>query len=122
MKSKIIWSDVFVFRLIDANPDWIKILSLEEYGKDQNQLERRSIGFVFAVDGEIYAKDNPIEAIRAHLQKNYKDDSEKLSINDLKTKTEENKKPSDDKTIHTGPRGGQYYYNSSGKKTYIKKK
>jgi endonuclease G len=26
------------------------------------------------------------------------------------------------KTIYTGPRGGQYYINSSGKKTYIKKK
>jgi len=25
-------------------------------------------------------------------------------------------------TIHTGPRGGQYYYNSKGKKTYVKKK
>ncbi len=29
---------------------------------------------------------------------------------------------SNDKTIHTGPRGGQYYYNSSGKKVYIRKK
>ncbi len=29
---------------------------------------------------------------------------------------------SNDKTIHTGPRGGQYYYNSKGKKVYIKKK
>lgn len=27
-----------------------------------------------------------------------------------------------DKTIHTGPRGGQYYYNSKGKKTYVRKK
>ncbi len=26
------------------------------------------------------------------------------------------------KTIHTGSRGGQYYYNSSGNKTYIKRK
>jgi hypothetical protein len=26
-----------------------------------------------------------------------------------------------DKTIHTGPKGGQYYYNSKGKKTYIPK-
>ena len=25
-------------------------------------------------------------------------------------------------TIHTGPRGGQYYYNSKGNKVYIKKK
>lgn len=29
---------------------------------------------------------------------------------------------SNDKTIHTGPRGGQYYINSKGNKTYIKKK
>jgi len=27
-----------------------------------------------------------------------------------------------DKTIYTGPRGGQYYYNSKGNKVYIKKK
>jgi len=26
------------------------------------------------------------------------------------------------RTIYTGPRGGQYYYNSKGKKTYIRKK
>lgn len=26
------------------------------------------------------------------------------------------------RTIHTGPRGGRYYINSHGKKTYIKKK
>ena len=26
------------------------------------------------------------------------------------------------KVIHTGPRGGKYYINSKGKKTYIKKK
>lgn len=31
-------------------------------------------------------------------------------------------KSKDSRTIHTGPRGGQYYYNSKGKKTYIKKK
>jgi len=29
---------------------------------------------------------------------------------------------SSDRTIQTGPRGGQYYLNSSGKKVYIKKK
>jgi hypothetical protein len=29
---------------------------------------------------------------------------------------------STDRTIQTGPRGGQYYYNSSGKKVYVKKK
>lgn len=29
---------------------------------------------------------------------------------------------SSDKTIYTGPRGGQYYINKNGKKTYIKKK
>lgn len=28
---------------------------------------------------------------------------------------------SGDRTIHTGPRGGKYYINSNGKKTYIKK-
>ncbi len=27
-----------------------------------------------------------------------------------------------DKTIYTGPKGGKYYYNSKGKKVYIKKK
>jgi len=27
-----------------------------------------------------------------------------------------------DRTIYTGPRGGKYYYNSKGKKVYIKKK
>lgn len=26
------------------------------------------------------------------------------------------------RVIHTGPRGGKYYYNSSGNKTYIKRK
>lgn len=26
------------------------------------------------------------------------------------------------KTIHTGSRGGQYYYNSNGKKTYVPKR
>jgi hypothetical protein len=25
-------------------------------------------------------------------------------------------------TIHTGPRGGKYYYNKNGKKTYVRKK
>jgi hypothetical protein len=30
--------------------------------------------------------------------------------------------PSSDRTIQTGPRGGQYYLNSSGKKVYVKKK
>ena len=25
------------------------------------------------------------------------------------------------KTIYEGPRGGQYYYNSNGNKTYVKK-
>ncbi|MBU2464612.1 MAG: hypothetical protein KJ844_11075, partial [Candidatus Edwardsbacteria bacterium] len=28
---------------------------------------------------------------------------------------------STDRIIYTGPRGGQYYYNSKGKKVYIKK-
>lgn len=27
--------------------------------------------------------------------------------------------PSSDRTIHTGPRGGQYYINSNGNKTYV---
>ncbi len=26
------------------------------------------------------------------------------------------------RTIHTGPRGGRYYYNSSGNKTYVRRK
>ncbi|MCZ2299545.1 MAG: hypothetical protein LC134_08715 [Chitinophagales bacterium] len=26
------------------------------------------------------------------------------------------------KTIHTGPRGGQYYYNSKGRKVYVPKR
>ena len=26
------------------------------------------------------------------------------------------------KTIHTGPKGGQYYYNSNGNKTYVPKR
>ena len=26
------------------------------------------------------------------------------------------------RTIHTGPRGGKYYYNSSGNKTYVRRK
>ncbi len=26
------------------------------------------------------------------------------------------------RAIHTGPRGGRYYYNSSGNKTYVRKK
>lgn len=30
--------------------------------------------------------------------------------------------PSTGATIHTGPRGGRYYYNSKGNKTYIRKK
>ena len=29
---------------------------------------------------------------------------------------------SGDREIHTGPRGGKYYINSNGKKTYIKRK
>ena len=28
--------------------------------------------------------------------------------------------PNDFKTIYTGPRGGQYYYNNSGNKVYVK--
>jgi len=28
----------------------------------------------------------------------------------------------DNRQIHTGPRGGQYYINGNGKKTYVKKK
>jgi hypothetical protein len=30
--------------------------------------------------------------------------------------------PSSSRTIHTGPRGGRYYINSNGNKTYVKKK
>jgi colicin import membrane protein len=30
-------------------------------------------------------------------------------------------KTKDGKTIYEGPRGGQYYYNSNGNKTYVKK-
>lgn len=30
--------------------------------------------------------------------------------------------PSDSRTIHTGPRGGRYYINSNGNKTYIRRK
>lgn len=30
--------------------------------------------------------------------------------------------PSSNRTIHTGPRGGRYYINSNGNKTYVKKK
>lgn len=37
-------------------------------------------------------------------------------------KSETNSYNSSGRTIHTGPRGGKYYINSNGKKTYIKKK
>lgn len=37
------------------------------------------------------------------------------------TKTSKASKPAAEKTIHTGPRGGRYYYSSSGKKVYIKR-
>lgn len=33
-----------------------------------------------------------------------------------------NSSDSGSKTIHTGPRGGRYYYNSSGNKTYVRTK
>lgn len=45
----------------------------------------------------------------------------KKSYNKHSKSTRSNYKPSG-KVIHTGPRGGQYYINSNGNKTYIKRK
>jgi hypothetical protein len=39
-----------------------------------------------------------------------------------KSETKSYNSNSSGKTIYTGPRGGQYYINKNGKKTYIKKK
>ncbi len=38
------------------------------------------------------------------------------------TTTPSYKSDNSNRTIHTGPRGGKYYINKNGKKTYIKKK
>lgn len=38
------------------------------------------------------------------------------------TSTEKNSVGETDRTIHTGPRGGQYYINKNGKKVYLRKK
>lgn len=46
----------------------------------------------------------------------------KSSSSSYKPSTSSSTRPSASKTIHTGPRGGQYYINSKGNKTYIKRK
>ena len=45
-----------------------------------------------------------------------------ISKEQHKQKTSLERKSKSNKIVHTGSRGGQYYYNSKGNKTYIKKK
>lgn len=52
----------------------------------------------------------------------YEPDSTKNSESSSGIKSGSSSGSSSGRTIHTGPRGGQYYINSNGKKTYIKKK
>lgn len=56
------------------------------------------------------SKQLRVETKSASLTENYNKKSETVNYN------------STSKTIQTGPRGGRYYINSNGKKTYIKKK
>ena len=51
--------------------------------------------------------------------------TKKKSVKNTSTTTSSNNSNSTysgGREIHTGPRGGQYYINSNGKKTYIKRK
>ena len=45
-----------------------------------------------------------------------------ISKQQHKQKTSLERKSTSNKIIHTGSRGGQYYYNNKGNKVYIKKK
>lgn len=50
-----------------------------------------------------------------------KAESKEVTTKDSSVKKEEaNEKTSSGQTIYTGPRGGKYYINKNGKKTYIK--
>ncbi|MBL0326051.1 MAG: hypothetical protein IPP61_12865 [Cytophagaceae bacterium] len=63
--------------------------------------------------------------INQELGKNSSKGTQTNSINANKPENEKNSKygytPSTGATIHTGPRGGRYYYNSKGNKVYVKR-
>ena len=52
----------------------------------------------------------------------YQSDSLSNNSTDYTDSTYGGRSYSGGKTIHTGPRGGRYYYNSSGNKTYVRRK
>lgn len=114
--------DIFIFRIPKGHDDMFELYGFQS--KSMNG-DRVLLGFVLSNYGEIIARENPLEAVRAYLQLAGSQaapvDNPKKSASD---KIDESVKSpgSSEKTIYTGPRGGQYYYNSKGNKTYLKRK
>ncbi len=77
-------------------------MSVEEYKKKKEQEEAR-------IKKELETAKE-IEKQQANSSSHYYTNSTSSSVY------------SSGRTIHTGPRGGRYYYNSKGNKTYVRRK
>jgi cell division protein FtsB len=102
---------------------------LEINSNKQIEILRSELKFIReSQTGNNYSKNNVKEGYESNNDDTSNslngNNSEKLPKNSSETPTKSNYgfTPSTGATIHTGPKGGKFYYNSKGNKTYVKKK
>ncbi|SDM24023.1 hypothetical protein SAMN04488090_2944 [Siphonobacter aquaeclarae] len=91
------------------------------YGEYLQREKKRPLSLFLYPSDEVEYKRDSYGVSRAYLQNNTKAAVTGSSNSGYSGGTRYST-PTTGATIHTGPRGGQYYYNSKGNKTYVRRK
>ena len=129
--KKIVIAIVLCFS-ISANAEIFKCADAEGKIVYQNKPCPNDKGYFFDLDKntkisvEEYKKNKEKEEARIKEEleaaKNREEQQAKSSSTYTSSTSSTNSTYSGGRSIHTGPRGGRYYYNSSGNRTYVRKK